>query len=246
MQIDTRFIYKNKRAVYKRHTFAATEAKMLTLLSKYTDVPDIYQIEKSSIVMEYIENNSSIDEQKATYTIANLHKHFAKLYGLEFDTIIGPFFQPNKQSDSWVEFFTMQRLLYMGKEALKEGSISGSLYTRLEILSQKLPELIPDTPQASLLHGDIWSGNLLFQNDKLYLIDPALYYGHNEVELAFIMMFNTFGKRFFDIYNEIYPIEKEFFKYRYKVYQIYPYLVHIRKYGAMYLPTLKRLLSHFV
>lgn len=246
MQIDTNFLYKGHRAVLKNHPYSHIEAKMLTLLGKFVHTPKVYKVEDGSIIMEYIQDNCVLDEEKAARSIAHLHTQHTQTYGMEFDTTIGPFLQPNTQSDSWVEFYANQRVLYMGREALKDGSLRQTHYAKLEKLCEKLPSLIPDGPKASLLHGDIWGGNVLCHNNELYLIDPALYYGHNEVELAFIMMFDTFGKKFFDAYNEIVPIEKEFFEYRYMIYQIYPYLVHVRIYGGSYLSALERILSRFV
>ena len=246
MSIDTNFNYNNLHAVNKQHHFAAIEAQMLSLLGMYIHTPEVFYHDKTSIIMEYIPNDCKMDEERAAQSIAHLHNQHAKRYGLEFDTTIGPFLQPNKQSNSWMEFYADQRVLYMGKEALNEGSLTKTHYAKLEKLCEKLPSFIPDTPKASLLHGDIWGGNVICHNDELYLIDPALYYGHNEVELAFIMMFDTFGKKFFDAYSEIISIEKEFFEYRYAIYQIYPYLVHIRIYGSSYLNALERILSRFV
>ena len=246
MQINTYCSFDGRRAVCKEHPFAKIEAKMLALLQPYINTPQVYLSTQNRIVMEYISDDCTINEEKAAHSIAYLHAQTAPKYGLQFDTTIGPFLQPNRQTASWVEFYTTQRVLYMAQKALDEGSLSISHYTKLEKLCQKLHSLIPNTPKASLLHGDIWNGNVLCHNNELYLIDPALYYGHNEVELAFIMMFDTFGKRFFDTYNEIIPIEKEFFEYRYALYQIYPYLVHIRIYGESYLNALERILARFV
>ena len=246
MQIDTHYRFKGMHAVQKQHPFAEIEAKMLLLVGKYINVPKVYDYDQNSIIIEYIADNCTLDEQKAAQSITHLHSQHAQKYGLDFNTTIGPFLQPNVQSNSWIEFYATQRVLYMAQKALDEGSLSKTHYARLEKLCQKLPSLIPDSPKASLLHGDIWGGNVLCRNGELYLIDPALYYGHNEVELAFIMMFNTFGKRFFDAYNEIIPIEREFFEYRYAIYQIYPYLVHVRIYGGSYLNALERILVRFV
>ena len=246
MQIDTHCSWNGKRAVCKKHPFAKIEAKMLSLLKLYINTPQVYLLTQDRIIMEYISDDCTLNEEKAAHSIAHLHTQTAPKYGLEFDTTIGPFLQPNRQTASWVEFYATQRVLYMAQKALDEGSLSPNHYTKLEKLCQKLHLLIPDTPKASLLHGDIWSGNVVCHNKELYLIDPALYYGHNEVELAFIMMFDTFGRKFFDAYNDISPIEKEFFEYRYAIYQIYPYLVHIRIYGGSYLSSLERILARFV
>ena len=246
MPLATRCSYGGKEAFCKEHPFAKTEARMLSLLGAYAKTPRIYHSTDSKIIMEYIADNCTVDETKAARILAHLHTRSASFYGLQFDTTIGPFFQPNTPSDSWVEFFATQRVLHMANEARKEASLSDSLFRDLQKLCEKLPTLLPDRPKSSLLHGDIWSGNLLCRDGEIYLIDPALYYGHNEMELAFIMMFDTFGERFFDAYEEIIPIEREFFEYRHAIYQIYPYLVHLRIYGRSYLDALERIVRRFV
>lgn len=244
--IDMNFLYDGHKAVKKVHPFAKIEAKMLQLLGDFVDVAKVYFVASDTIIMEYIEENCIADEEKAAQTVASLHRQSINRYGLEFDTTIGPFLQPNGLYDSWIEFYAQKRLLYMAKLVLEDALLPSTLFSKIEKLIEKLPLLIPDTPKPALLHGDIWSGNVLCHNKKIYLIDPALYYGHNEVELAFIMMFHTFGDTFFDIYKEMIPIEKEFFEYRYKIYQLYPYLVHLQIYGKSYLPGLESRLNYFI
>jgi len=96
----------------------------------------------------------------------------------------------------------------------------------------------------SLLHGDLWSGNILFNIKSAYLIDPAIYFGDREMELAFILLFDTFGETFFRHYAEVHPLSKTFHETKVPIYQIYPLLVHVAIYGESYLPALeKRLLK---
>jgi len=94
----------------------------------------------------------------------------------------------------------------------------------------------------SLIHGDLWSGNILFNMNGATLIDPALYFADREMELAFILMFDTFGDTFFEIYSQIHPLSADFYDVKVPLYQIYPYLVHTALYGASYIGGLEQCL----
>ena len=236
-----KLIYNNKKAIKKTHKFASIEANMLLYLSKYLNTPKIYEYNQNYLIMQYIEPNSTINESKVARILANLHKQTANYFGFEYDTTIGPYKQINTKTNDWIEFFTKYRIFYMAENILDK-----AIFKKLEKLALNLDKYIPKNPTSSLLHGDIWAGNVIGSNDKIYFIDPAIYFGDREVELSFIMMFNTFSKDFFSAYNEIYPIDSNFFEYRYKIYQIYPYLVHIKSYGISYLNGLKNILDYFV
>lgn len=170
-------------------------------------------------------------------------------YGLEFDNFIGPLPQLNAPCSSWVEFWRERRLMQMAHAAARESLLDLALMTRLEQLAHRLGELIPDRPRASLIHGDIWSGNIVRAPGGAILgfIDPSPAYVHAEVELAFITMFGTFGARFFDSYFEHAGVtsaeRNEFERRRRTVYLCYPLLTHQRIYRGGYDGALSRTLS---
>jgi len=244
--IDLNYNYQGKRAVLKRYKFASIEAKMLKILELFINTPKVLYVDKEKLIIEYIENNTIFDEAKFGKELAILHNQTNEFFGFEFDTTIGPLYQPNKKNNSWIDFFINEKILYMANLAYKEGQIDNKLLNNIEKFCNKLDNLIPNNITPSLIHGDIWGENLISNNYKNYLIDPAIYYAHSEIELAFIMMFNTFGKRFFDSYNEIRKIDNEFFNYRYKIYQLYPYLVHVRIYGSSYISGIRNILKEFL
>lgn len=95
----------------------------------------------------------------------------------------------------------------------------------------------------SLLHGDVWSGNVLFNKQGATFIDPAIYFGDREMELAFILLFDTFGDTFFDNYNEVHPLSKDFYEVKVPLYQVYPLLVHVALYGGSYITQLEQRLQ---
>jgi fructosamine-3-kinase len=120
------------------------------------------------------------------------------------------------------------------------------MLARIETLAGKLERWLFEPSAPSLLHGDIWSGNVLVRGDRIVgLIDPAVYYGHAEMELAFITLFNTFGDTFFRRYHELRPIEDGFFGERRDLYNLYPLLVHVRIFGGGYVQAVDRTLRRY-
>jgi len=243
--IDLNYLYHDKRAVLKRYKYASIEAKMLRYLKDYINVPEVYEYQNDYLIIKHLPSNCSFCEESFAKELANLHQNSWDGFGFFYDTTIGPFLQPNKKYNNWIEFFVNERVLYMAKKAMHERQIDVDIMKKIEKFCIKIEDILPKDIKPSLLHGDIWSGNLICHNQKNYLIDPAIYYGHSEIELAFIMMFNTFGERFFKSYSEVLPIDKEFFKSRYLIYQLYPYLVHVRIYGKSYLDGVRRILGYF-
>lgn len=95
-----------------------------------------------------------------------------------------------------------------------------------------------------MLHGDLWSGNILARRGRIVAtLDPAIYYGHPEVELAFTTLFGTFGEPFFAAYAELAPIAPGFHELRRDLYNLYPLLVHVTLFGAGYLAPVERVLD---
>lgn len=243
--VDVNFIYNEKRAVKKEFEYAFLEAKQLLYLKDKIKTPILFEYSNNYLVCEYIYNNTPVNEEKSAKELAKLHSFSEDFFGFFHDTTIGPYLQPNTKSTNWAEFFGEYRLVYMAKKAYDRGLLDITTLKNIDKLTNKLESLLP-SKKPSLLHGDVWSGNVLSQDGEIYFIDPAIYFGDNEVELAFIMMFNTFSKRFFDIYNELKPIDKEFFRSRYLLYQLYPYLVHVNIYGSSYLSGVKERLKRFI
>ena len=244
--IDANYNFNGKRAVLKKHKYAQIEAKMLKDLEPFINVPKVLEADKNRLIIEYIENNTTFNEVTFGKELAKLHLNSSDYFGLNYDTTIGPLFQPNTQNKNWLEFFINERILYMANMTYKENQINTKLLNKIELFCKKLDNLIPNNITPSLIHGDIWGGNLISNNHKNYLIDPVIYYAHNEMELAFIKMFNTLSNEFFSSYREIIKIDKEFFNYRYKIYQLYPYLVHIRIYGASYIGGVEEIVDRFI
>ena len=167
--------------------------------------------------------------------LANLHKlHQNNRYGLSYSNYIGRLDQFNEFSDDWISFFIRQRLEVQIRLAFDNGYIDRSYLEKCNRFYQILPDLLPVEP-PSLLHGDLWSGNFMTGEDgEPVIIDPAVYYGHREIELSFTKMFGGFDHHFYRSYMEAYPLEPGF-ENRVDIYNIYPHLVHVNLFGPSYL-----------
>ena len=216
------------------------EGWMLRYLAEHSrlPVPAVLHAVPSLLVMEFVEGQSRFSgaaEEHAAELLADLHSISAPTFGLERPTLIGPLPQPNTPTASWVEFFRDQRLLYMGGLAAEAGQIDSRLHDRLRRFTDQLPELLDEPERPSLIHGDVWTTNVLARGDRIAaFLDPSIYFAHPEVELAFITLFGTFGGAFFARYAQRRPIRAGFFERRRHVYNLYPLLVHARLFGGGY------------
>jgi fructosamine-3-kinase len=227
------------------------EAYMLRYLREKSDllVPEVYHGSEKLLLMQFIEGSSRFtegSERHAAELLAGLHDITADSYGHERDTLIGALDQPNPPTKSWAEFFRDRRLLYIALVAHEAGRLPVEDLLRVERLSEKLDELIDDPTPPALIHGDVWSANVLARGDRITaFLDPAIYYADPEIELAFISLFDSFGRPFFDRYQEIRPIRDGFFEGRRDLYNLYPLLVHTYYFGAGYLGSVRHMLDRF-
>jgi fructosamine-3-kinase len=228
-----------------------TEAFMLKYLADNSKlpVPKIYYSNEHVIVMQCVEAQAMVDDQgqqHAAELLAALHQVRAESYGLERDTLIGSLKQPNPQTKDWAKFFIENRLLHMAQEAVREAKMDAKILKQVEKLAPKFTGMLKNPNPPSLIHGDIWGGNILAGRGKiLAFVDPAIYYADPEIELAFIRSFNTFNSLFFTKYNEINPIKPGFYEERADVYSIYPLLVHTRLFGSSYARKVQKILDKF-
>jgi fructosamine-3-kinase len=227
----------------------AIEGMMLQCLGSLSNlpVPDVVHAEDTLLLMAYIDTAGGITAEAQTHAaelLADLHNVRGEAFGFDFDTLIGGLHQPNPQTQRWLDFFAQHRLLYMAREALDAGRMPHRLMDRVTALAGKLDRWIEEPEYPSLLHGDMWTGNVLCKNGRIAgFIDPAVYFGDPEIELAFSTLFGTFGQAFFSRYNDLRPIAAGFFEERRDLYNLYPLLVHVRLFGGSYVGSVERTLS---
>jgi fructosamine-3-kinase len=209
-------------------------------------IPVVVAADTNYLALEYLESapRKLGFEEELGRGLAALHSYPTELPGLEYDNFIGPLSQPNAPCDTWPEFYAEQRLRPRLEEALASGKAPASWRGRFEQLFQDLPGLIPEEPN-SRLHGDLWGGNLLVgPQGEPCLIDPAVYVGHREVDLAMMRLFGGFSQRVFESYDEAYPLQPGSLD-RVELYQLYPLLVHVNLFGGGYVSSVERILSRY-
>ncbi len=229
----------------------ALEARMLAFLAEKSElpVPRVRFTDDRLLLLDYVETSGALDASAETHAaklLAALHDLSAPAFGFDWDTLIGPLPQPNPWTEDWRDFFRDQRLLAMGRRALESGHLPAGTFAQLERLAGKLERYIEPGSRPSLIHGDVWGGNVLVRRGCIAaFVDPAIYYADPEIELAFSTLFGTFGEAFFARYGEIRPLAPGFFEARRDLYNLYPLLVHTTLFGGGYAGSVARILARY-
>ena len=185
------------------------------------------------LVLEYLPLKNTGDQALAGRQLAALHRTTNRRYGWNRDNTIGATPQPNEPCDSWIDFWRERRLGFQLTLAAQQG-YQGLLQERGARLQEKLPWLLDHCPAASLLHGDLWSGNLGYDgNGEPVIYDPAVYYGDREADLAMTELFGGFSSRFYRAYNEAWPLDSDY-QIRKTLYNLYHILNHLNLFGGHY------------
>ncbi len=216
-------------------------------------IPDVICYNQDYILLELIvagnkQNNFSEDFGRK---FALLHKFTSEFYGFYEDNYIGSNPQQNipeeNEKHEWTKFFFNKRILFQLQIAEESGNSTFELRKAIAVLENKIDEIVVDNGEKpSLLHGDLWSGNYLI-NKKGFacLIDPAVYYGNREADLAMTKLFGGFDSRFYEAYNEAFPLP-EGYEYRENIYKLYHVLNHLNLFGGGYYSQAMSLISYYI
>jgi fructosamine-3-kinase len=246
-----------KRVFVKSHPDAPramfpAEAKGLAWLgeARALRVPEVLAVSETNSVgpsflaLEYIEpgrRGPAFDETLGS-GLATLHRFGAPSFGLDHDNFIGSLPQSNGDRPGWPAFYREQRLEAQLRRAVDRHLIDDQLRRDFNRLFERLGSMVgPDEP-PSRLHGDLWGGNLhVDDRGQPCLVDPAVYGGHREIDLAMMRLFGGFAARVFDSYDEAWPLA-DGHEGRIPLYQLYPLLVHLNLFGRGYAGQVERAL----
>ncbi|HVX25217.1 MAG TPA: fructosamine kinase family protein [Parafilimonas sp.] len=187
------------------------------------------------LVTEFVQKGNPSKDFWQTFAqqLADLHKHSNEMFGLSHDNYIGSLHQQNNFCSTWSEFYATQRILPLAKLAFNRNKFSKQNLLLTEKLCNRFDELFP-IEKPSLIHGDLWSGNFMSdENGAPVIYDPAVYYGNREIDIAMSLLFGGFDKKFYDYYTEVFPLQPGW-KERMQLCQLYPLLVHLILFGGHY------------
>jgi fructosamine-3-kinase len=203
------------------------------------------------ILLEFLEGGPSGDAGKLGEQLAGLHRlgvspHTPPAYGLHNDNYIGSSRQVNAWETDWARFFADYRLRPQMELGQRTGRVSGDRRKRLEKLIERLPGLLSGYQSVpSLIHGDLWGGNVIPGPDGLVLIDPAVSYSDREAELAYTQLFGGFSSRFYAGYNSAWPLDPGY-PARRDLYNLYHLLNHLNLFGESYGGEVDQVIRQYV
>ena len=249
-QEDVFFVKWN---VHELEGMFESESKGLELLreTKEIAIPEVFATGKSEdkayILMEFVSGSTpdALFWENFGHSLARLHRHTHATFGLDYDNYIGSLPQKNEKLSDGLTFFIENRLKVQSSLAFYQGEIDQNLLKQINLFCEKLKDLLP-AEKPALLHGDLWSGNFLVdQRGQATLVDPAVYYGWREAELAYTKLFGGFDTRFYTAYHEEFPLEKGF-EERVEIYNLYPLLVHLNVFGSSYRGMIERIIHKYL
>ena len=199
------------------------------------------------LLMEWLEKGTAQKNMWENFgaALALMHKQPQQYFGLNEDNYIGSLQQRNDPHNEWHLFYAECRIMPLVKRLFDAGDFSATDINDAASFCNNLKNIFPAEPPA-LLHGDLWAGNyLITSSGTAAIFDPAVYFGHREMDIGMTKLFGGFDQRFYEAYNKTYPLEKDWEK-RMQVTQLYPLLVHAVLFGGHYIAATKNIFKLFL
>ncbi len=216
-------------------------------------VPHVIQFNETYILIEFISpgNRSRNFFEDFGHKFAEMHKYLGNTFGFYENNFIGSNIQENVADDdekeNWTKFYFNNRILFQLKLAEKNGFATKELASKINLLEDKIEKILNGSKEKpSLLHGDLWGGNYIVdEKGNAALIDPAVYYGHREADLAMTKLFGGFSSQFYEAYNESFPLSSGY-EFRENIYKLYHVLNHLNLFGRGYYPQVISLIDFYI
>jgi protein-ribulosamine 3-kinase len=230
-----------------------SEAKSMELLreTNTVQVPKVYGYGKkadgSYLMLDFVAESTKKEDywQNLGIKLAELHNITNDKFGLNFNNYVGALRQINDFTEDGIQFYHEKRLSIQLESAYKAKRVDYKLYIDLNNIFSKINSLFPKE-KPSLIHGDLWSGNIMVGNKgQATLVDPSAYFGLREAEIAFTTLFGGFKNEFYNAYNHTRPLEPGF-KDRIDLYNLYPLLVHLNLFEGGYLAAIKQIVKKYI
>lgn len=231
------------------------EANGLKELSKPNSIriPKVVLAEEDFLLLENIHSGSKSGKffEDFGHSFAKLHQYKGESFGFFEDNFIGATPQVNRadgdEIHNWPEFYYQKRIVQQLRYSEKNGYATPELISLVSQLENKIKSILGGSEESpTLLHGDLWAGNFMCdESGKAVLIDPAVYYGHREADLAMTKMFGGFTHDFYIAYQETFPLSAGW-EYRENLYLLYHYMNHLNLFGNSYYGPAIRILKHYI